>query len=82
MTTRRAKGYMQRVQIFGRTVNGDVITKTIDVRGNSLIARRNAIAKGEAVVKGIDSPAGRDTGSLPVQVLGGVYGGTYLLTPE
>lgn len=82
MTTRRASGYMQRVQVFGRTVNGDVISKTIDVRGDSLIARKNAITKAENIVKGIESSSGRDTGSLPVQVLGGVYGGTFELIPE
>jgi hypothetical protein len=82
MTTKRAKGYMQRVQVFGRTVNGDVITKTIDVRGDSLIARKNAITKAENIVKGIESESGRDSGSLPVQVLAGVYGGTFDLVPE
>lgn len=82
MTTRRASGYMQRVQVFGRTAQGDVMTKTIDLRTGDLVSRRNAIGKAMGVVEGIESESGRETGSVPVAVVGAVYGGTYELNPE
>lgn len=82
MTTRRAKGYMQRVQVVGRDISGNAITKTIDIRTPELMTRSDAIGKATDIVEGIESATGRQTGSLPVAVLGAFYGGTYLLRTE
>jgi hypothetical protein len=82
MTTRRARGFMQRVQVIGRTIQGDVVTKTIDIRSPDLVSRKNAIGKAMGIVEGIESDTGRETGSVPVAVITGFYGGTFQLNPE
>lgn len=81
MTTVRARGYMQRVNVFAKNASGEVFTKTIDVRTDNLIARKNAIKRAEQTVEGFTSTSAVPTGSDVAQVLGAVYAGTYELVP-
>lgn len=82
VTTVRASGFTQRVNIFARNVHGEVFTKTIDVRGDSLISRQNAIRRAEQTVEGFEKSPDNASGSDVVEVLGGVYSNTFELTPE
>jgi hypothetical protein len=82
MTTVRARGFAQRSQIFGRNSAGEVFTKTIDVRTDTLVSRRNAIHKAIGIAEGIAADAAPDSGSVMTTVIGGVYGGTFELVPR
>jgi hypothetical protein len=82
MTTRRASGYMQRVQVVGRLQGGGMLTKTIDIRTDKLVSRINAVGKARGIVEGIGEGLGRVTDSVPVAVIAALYGGTYELNPE
>lgn len=82
MTTRRAKGYMQRVQVISRLQTGTLMTKTIDIRTDRLVSRINAVGKARGIVEGIGEGLGRVTDTVPVAVVAALYGGTFELTPE
>lgn len=82
MTTVRASGYMQRVNVFAKNASGEVFTKTIDVRVSDLIARKNAIKRAVQTVENFDTSTVVSTGSDIQQVLGAVYAGTYELVPD
>lgn len=82
MTTRRAAGYMQRVQVVTRDAEGSVATKTIDVRSKTLISRKNAIARAEKIVEGITTSQDKGAEQYYHAVVTAFYGGTYELNPE
>lgn len=82
MTTRRASGYMQRVQVITRDAEGNMATKTIDVRTSSLVSRKNAIGKAIGIVEGITVSGSGGGEQYYHSVVTGFYGGTYELNPE
>lgn len=82
MSTVRASGYLQRVQVMGREKDGNIITKTIDISTKELMSRRAAIERAVSIVENIPSETGRQTGTLPVAVVSAFYGGTYEMTPR
>lgn len=81
-TVPRARGYMQRVTIFGRDDQGNIISRDVSLRTNRLVSRQNAVNKALALVQaGMDDPERRDR--YPMQaLLMGSYGGTYEFNPE
>src|SRR5260370_20543185 len=81
MTTRRAKGYMQRSQVIGRTSTGEVFTKTIDIRTDKVVSRLNAMTKARNLVENVSAEVGGGTGSIPTAVIATLYRGTYQLNP-
>lgn len=82
MTTRRASGYMQRVQVVTRDSEGTLATKTIDVRSKDLISRKNAIGRAEKIVEGITTSQDKGAEQYYHAVVTAFYGGTYELNPE
>lgn len=82
MTTRRAAGYMQRVQVVTRDAEGNMATKTIDVRSKTLISRKNALRRAEGIVEGITTSTDKGAEQYYHAVVTAFYGGTYELNPE
>jgi hypothetical protein len=82
VTSRRARGYMQRVTIMGRDENGLVIARDVSLRVDALVSRQAAIDKALALVReGMEDEETRDRYPLK-SIIGGVYQGTYLFVPE
>lgn len=81
MTTVRASGYMQRINIFSENVKGQVVTKTIDIKTDELRSRAWAIRQAERIAMGIEGGEGANPDTVIKRVLGGMYMGTYSLTP-
>ena len=82
MTTKRASGYMQRVNVVTRDADGIMATKTIDVRSRGLISRKNAIGRAMQIVEGITTSTSEGAKQYYHEVVTGFYGGTYELNPE
>lgn len=82
VTTRRASGYMQRVQVVALGSDGNMLTKTIDVRSRNLISRKNAIIRAERIVEGITTSGSEGAEQYYHAVVTAFYGGTYELNPE
>lgn len=82
MTTRRASGYMQRVQVVAEMQDGSLVTKTIDVRSKTLMARKTAMAKAEQIAEGITASGSEGKEQYYQSVVATFYGGTYELNPE
>lgn len=82
VTSRRARGFMQRVTVMGRDDEGLVIAKDVSLRTNQLVSRQNAINKALALVQnGMEDEETRDRYPLK-SLIGGFYQGTYLFEPE
>lgn len=81
-TVPRARGFMQRVTVYGRDQAGNIITRDVSLRSGRLVSRGNAINKALALVQaGMDDPERRDR--YPMQaLLMGTYSGTYEFNPE
>lgn len=82
VTTRRASGFMQRVQVVAMDADGTHFTKTIDVRSKGLISRKNAIIRAEKIVEGITVAGSEGQEQYYHAVVTAFYGGTYELNPE
>jgi hypothetical protein len=81
-TAPRARGYMQRVTVYGRDENGNVITRDVSLRGDRLVSRENAVAKAMALVQaGMEDPEKRDRYPLAALLMG-AYQGTFEFAPE
>ena len=77
----RATGYMQRVTVFGRTDQGDIVTREVSLRSSRLVSRANAVAKALALVQqGMTDPESRDRYPLRALLLG-TYTGTVGFEP-
>jgi hypothetical protein len=78
----RARGFMQRVTVYGRTEEGHIITRDVSLRSGKLVSRGNAINKALALVQaGMDDPERRDRYPM-VALLMGTYSATYEFNPE
>jgi hypothetical protein len=82
VTSRRARGFMQRVTVMGRDDEGLVIARDVSLRNDTLLSRGNAIKQALALVQaGMEDEDTRDRYPLK-SLLGGFYQGTYLFQPE
>lgn len=81
MSTVRATGYLQRVQVIGKNQEGEVFTITRDLKTTNLMSRKRAIERAIEDVENIPDVTRREHGSLPVSVVTAFYGGTYELSP-
>src|SRR5271165_1866243 len=57
MTTKRAKGYLQQVQVIMTEANGKALTKTFSLKTETLVSRGNAIRKAMAIQQEINESA-------------------------
>lgn len=81
-TSRRARGYMQRVTVLGRDADGNIIARDVSLRPRSPVSRQNAIDKAIALLQaGMETPEGRERYPLRA-ILAGFYAGTYRFEPE
>lgn len=78
----RARGYMQRVTVFGRDEGGNIITRDVSLRSGRLVSRGNAVNKAMALVQaGMDDPERRDRYPMRTLLMG-TYSGTYQFNPD
>lgn len=77
MTTKRASGYLQTVEVYTRLTGTDVVTtRPYMISGDSLITR------GEAITTALTSmQTAVDGGRYEEVILGAVYTGTRSMTP-
>lgn len=76
MTTKRASGYLQQAQVFMRDrETGEIVSKHFSLRGSGVISRQSLIDTA------IDT-YGNFADQYQMQVVGGIYTGTYELQPE
>ena len=81
-TSRRARGYMQRVTVLGRDADGNVLARDVSLRPGALVSRQNAIDKALALLQaGMETPEGRERYPLRA-LLAAFYVGTYRFEPE
>lgn len=81
-TAPRARGFMQRVTVYGRGDEGEIIARDVSLRTDRLVSRQNAIAKAMALVQsGMEDPERRDRYPFR-QLLMGAYTGTINFSPE
>lgn len=82
MTTRRSRGFMQRVVVMGRDSHGLVVSKDVSLRTDKLVSRKTAVNRAVELLTthGGNFPNAQD--SEPMTVVAGFYQGTYELEPE
>lgn len=81
-TVPRARGYMQRVTVYGRTPEGFIMTREVSLRSTNLVSRGNAVNKALALVQaGMDDPERRDRYPMAALLMG-TYTGTYEFNPD
>lgn len=81
-TAPRARGYMQRVTVFGRDSEGNVLTREVSLRPGRLVSRENAVNKALALVQaGMEDPEKRDRYPMKALLMG-TYTGTYNFTAD
>jgi hypothetical protein len=81
MTTKRASGYLQQVQVIMTEANGEALTKTFSISTRQLVSRANAIRKAMQIMEEANE-TGTATEKYPDrEVKLAVYGGTYEMNP-
>lgn len=82
ITTRKAKGLMQEVLLYGRTRSGLVVSRRIEINTPRLRARGWMIRQAEKLMTEAISRPSEETYDRLVQILGGVHIGAYQRVPE
>lgn len=76
---RRGGGYLQRALVVGTTPEGLTITKQVSFRFNRLRSRRYVMEQAKLLLQQHGGRFQQAPDSIPIDVLGAVYQGTYQL---
>lgn len=77
MTTKKATGYLQTVEIYTRLKGTDIVTsRSFMLSGDTLMTRSDALSKALTQMQ-----QAADEGRYDEVILGGVYTGTRVMTP-
>lgn len=82
VSSRRARGYYQRVRIYGIDPSGLAISKQITVKVPRLRSRAWVIQQATSILQSGGGRFPQATGSIPIRVVGGIYQATYEAVPE
>lgn len=76
MTTKRATGYLQQAQVFMRDrETGEIVSKHFSLRGQGVVSRQSLVNIAMDTYSNFAD-------QYQMQIVGGVYTGTYELSPE
>jgi hypothetical protein len=81
MTTKRATGYLQQVQVIMSEANGEVLTKTFSISTKTLVSRQNAIRKAMQIMEEANETGSAKEKYPEREVRLALYGGTYEMNP-
>lgn len=81
MSTKRATGYLQQVQVIMTEANGEALTKTFSISTKSLVSRANAIRKAMQIMEESNETGSAQEKYPDREVKLAIYGGTYEMLP-
>jgi len=81
MTTKRATGYLQQVQVIMTEADGNALTKTFSISTKQLVSRANAIRKAMQIMEESNETGSSKEKYPDREVKLAFYGGTYEMNP-
>jgi hypothetical protein len=81
MTTKRATGYLQQVQVIMTEADGNALTKTFSISTKQLVSRANAIRKAMQIMEEANESGSSKERYPEREVKLAIYGGTYEMNP-
>jgi hypothetical protein len=82
MSTKRAGGYSQDVQVIGLNAKGEAFTITRNIGSEELYSREKAIRLAIESVQNSTTQDGINRESSPVRIIAAFHGATYIREPE